>query len=87
MGDRVWNLQISFEEDEYETRADAWLRSGDWELNGVGRAKRNPADPQRPVIGEELAAARAISEVTHRLVDRAAEAIEAYEGHEVQLHV
>ena len=52
----------------------------------MGRAKRNPADPQMPVVGEELAAARALYEVAHKLIHEAAEAIEAFEGHRIELH-
>lgn len=87
MNEQVWNLEINFEEDGHQTRADAWLKSGGRELHGVGRAKRNPTDPQMPSIGEELAAARALSEVTHKLVHEAARAIERIEGHRVELHV
>ena len=54
-------------------------------MHGVGRAKRNPTDPEMPAVGEELAAARALSEVAHKLVHQAAEAIEAFEGHRVEL--
>ena len=86
MSDPVWNVEMTFEEDGYHTRADVRLRSGGRELHGVGRAKRNPADPQMPVVGEELAAARALSELAHKLIHEAAEAIEAFEGHGVELH-
>lgn len=86
MTDPVWTLEIIFKEDGYETRADAWLQSGGREVHGVGRAKRNPTDPEMPAVGEELAAARALSEVAHKLIHRAAEAIEAFEGHRVELH-
>ncbi|HZQ59520.1 MAG TPA: dsRBD fold-containing protein, partial [Acidimicrobiales bacterium] len=56
---RVWTVEIVFTEDEDHTRADARLIAGRREFSGWGRARRNPADPDVPMIGEELAAARA----------------------------
>ncbi|MBO0731263.1 MAG: DUF1876 family protein [Acidimicrobiaceae bacterium] len=47
---------------------------------GFGRARRNPADPNLPMVGEELAAARALSDLTHKLVEAAAETISEREG-------
>jgi hypothetical protein len=83
---RVWTIQVFFEEDELETEAKAELRIADRELGGWGRARRNPSDPDRPRVGEELAAARALSELSHRLVDAAADEIEEFEGRRVHLH-
>jgi len=82
---RVWTVEILFTEDENHTRADARLSGGEKELGGWGRARRNPADPDVPAIGEELAAARALSDLAHQLVHEAAENIERFEGHPVQL--
>ena len=84
---RVWTVEIALTEDADKTRADARLRAGERELTGWGRARRNPADPDVPAIGEELAAARALSDLAHRLVHEAAEAIERFEGRPVDLHV
>ena len=39
-------------------------------------ALRNPADPAQPQIGEEIAAARALSDLVHQLLDKAAAEIE-----------
>lgn len=88
MGESRWTVEIEFQADEDDqTRADAWLRSGERMLHGVGRAKRNPDDPYVPAIGEELAAAQALSELTHKLVHQAAHVIEDREGHKVELHM
>jgi hypothetical protein len=38
------------------------------------------------VIGEDLAAARALSQLAHELLQAAAERIEEYEGGPVQVH-
>jgi hypothetical protein len=82
---RTWTVELTFTEDETATRADALLRFGSFELSGWGRARRNPVDPDVPAIGEELAAARALSELSHHLLHRAADAIEEYEGAPVSL--
>lgn len=82
---RVWTVEILFTEDESHTRADARLSTGEGELGGWGRSRRNPADPDVPQIGEELAAARALSDLAHQLLHSAANAIEDFEGHPVDL--
>ena len=55
-------------------------------FHGYGQAKRAPQDPKVPVIGEELAAARALSDLSHQLLDAAAGRIEKFEGHPVKVH-
>jgi hypothetical protein len=83
---KVWTVEVFLDEDASKTEAEAVLRVGDRELGGWGRARRNPRDPDRPRVGEELACARALSELSHRLVDAAAAEIEEFEGRRVQLH-
>jgi hypothetical protein len=82
----VWTVEVSFTEDEDKTRADARLRAAQGEWDGRGRAKRNPVDPDVPMIGEELAAARALSDLSHQLLLAAAREIESFEGQPVRLH-
>ena len=73
----TWNLEIRFEEDESRTAATAALRlPGGGELRGHGYSRRNPRDPARPAIGEEVAAARALSNLAHELIEKAATHIE-----------
>jgi hypothetical protein len=68
-----WHVEIEFEEDDTHTEAALLLRLPDGvELRGRGHAKRNPADEPQPRIGEEIAAARALSDLTHQLLDKAA---------------
>ena len=81
----VWTIEVLLEEDGDETDAKALLRVGDRELGGWGRARRNPHDPDRPRVGEELAVARALSDLSHRLLDAAALEIEEFEGRRVHL--
>ena len=38
------------------------------------------------MIGEELAAARALSDLSHHLLEAAADRIGAFEGHSVNVH-
>ena len=68
-----WHVEIEFEEDDTLTKAALLLRLPDGvELRGRGHAKRNPADEPQPRIGEEIAAARALSDLSHQLLDKAA---------------
>lgn len=82
---KVWSIELFLTEDPDTTRADAVLQIEDREFRGFGRARRNPADPDVPKIGEELATARALSDLSQRLLHAAAGAIEAFEGHKVNL--
>jgi hypothetical protein len=73
-----WHVEIEFQEDESRTRAAALLRLPDGaELRAHGHAKRNAQDPAQARIGEEIAGARALSSLTHQLLDKAAGEIEA----------
>jgi hypothetical protein len=81
-----WQVNISFTEDADRTRADAILELASQRFHGFGQAKRAPQDPSVPVIGQDLAAARALSDLSHKLLDAAAERIESFEGHPVELH-
>ncbi len=80
-------VEVISTEDDDRTRADARLNAGGRVLNGWGRARRNPADPDVPAIGEELAAARALSALANELVHEAATAVERFEGHPVDLRI
>jgi uncharacterized protein DUF1876 len=81
----TWTVEIEFTEDEDKTRADAVLRGAPADLRGWGRARRNPTDPDMPSIGEEIAAARALADLSHHLLDQAAHRIESWAGHEIRL--
>ncbi len=83
---RVWTIEVVFTEDEDRTRADARMRAGWRDWHGWGRSRRNPMDPDIPTIGEELAAARALADLSHQLVDAAARGVETFEGHPVSIH-
>lgn len=73
---KSWTVQIDIGEHEGTTRATAQLRTRDrTSLTGTGTARLNPADPDVPEIGDELAAARALSELAHALLNAAADDI------------
>jgi hypothetical protein len=82
----IWTVTIAFTEESGKTRADAKLGVGSQSFHGFGRASRAPQDPSVPVIGRELAAARALSDLSHQLLEAGAERIEQFEGHPVKVH-
>lgn len=84
---REWPLTVVFTEDDRTTRADVILDVGGRHYHGWGNARRAPADPDVPRIGEEVAAARALSRLAHDLLDAAGEDISELEHHPVHLHV
>ena len=78
---KTWTVQVDVDEHEDRTRAVARLRTGqDQSLAGSGFARLNPADRNVPRIGDELAVARALSELSHLLLDVAAREIEQASG-------
>lgn len=78
--EHVWTVEIVLAEEGDRTRADARLRRGAGDLAGFGRARRNRADPRLPVVGEELAAARALGDLAHQLLLAALDEIEEHEA-------
>ena len=72
-----WRLTLYLDEHDGQTRATARLHTRDTELTGVGTANRNPRDVDVPEIGDELAAARALSDLAHKLFSAAVGDIEA----------
>jgi hypothetical protein len=78
----TWWVEILLSEEHGHTRAVAHLHApGAAVLSGTGMARRNPSDRDEPLIGEELAAARALTELAHHVLERAREGIAA-ETHE-----
>ncbi|MCW2945539.1 MAG: hypothetical protein JWR24_2256 [Actinoallomurus sp.] len=81
-----WSVDIYLNETDGETHAEARLATHDTDdLRGQGRARCNPTDWDVPEIGAELAAARALSDLAHRLLDSAATDIEAVTHERVNL--
>lgn len=71
-------LSIHIEEDETDTTATAVLDLRGDHFEASGRARRNPIDPVKPVIGEELAIARALRKLESQITDAAEDKIERY---------
>jgi hypothetical protein len=85
---KTWTAQIEIDEHEGRTRAVARLDTGGTEsLTGVGLARLNPADRDVPEIGDELATARALADLSHRLLEAAAEEIEQMSGRRAHLEM
>jgi hypothetical protein len=80
-------VDVTLTEDADHCEAVARVRMRDHDFSGWGRARRHPADPEMPVVGEELAVARALSDVSHQLVVAAADSLESALGRPVALHV
>jgi Rv2632c-like len=73
----TWHIEVFLFEEGERTRAEAVLRtSAGTELRHEGVARRNPRDTEVPEIGEELATARALSGLTHDLLEATVSDIE-----------
>ena len=78
MSTKTWNVQLTINEDGDDTHVDAVLDlENKTEVRGRGMSRRNPRDESEPRIGDELAAARALSDLAHQLLGLAASDIEA----------
>ena len=71
-----WPVKISLHEEDRVTRADARLTKDGVDMVGHGLARRNPDDQEVTQIGEDIAAARALSDLAHQLLNDAAGQIE-----------
>jgi Rv2632c-like/Domain of unknown function (DUF1918) len=80
-------VDLSLTEDADHTEALARVHMCGREFSAWGRARRNPSDPTTPAVGEELAVARALSDMSHQLVVAAADSLESALGRPVALHV
>ena len=75
---KTWNIEILLTEEDGMTLAHAVLHGRPGRLaEASGRARRNPRDPLIPEIGDEIAAARALSMLVHELLAAAEVDIEA----------
>ncbi|MFG2489520.1 DUF1876 domain-containing protein [Streptomyces caniferus] len=82
---KTWKTEISITETANEVRAEARLRGKEGgQMVGQGEARCNPADENVPAIGDELAVARAMSDLGHQLLMRAAHDIEVHTDRPVE---
>ena len=83
-----WTVTIDIDEHDGHTRAVARLHTEDTErMVGVGLARLDPADEDVPDIGDEIAVARALSDLGHRLLQTATEDVEASTGEPAHLRM
>jgi hypothetical protein len=85
--DDRWSMELFVAEIDGETDAEARLAKADnrnfW---GRGQAKLNPADQNVGMIGEEIAIARALSDLSHKLLHSAAVGVESMTHDRARLH-
>jgi hypothetical protein len=87
MNDR-WSVSLYIAEIDGQTHAEAGLAmAGQDELAGHGEARRNPADQAVTLIGEQIAAARALSDLAGKLLYAAATGIEDMTHQRAHLHM
>ena len=83
-----WSVNLYLTEVESQTHAEARLNmpGGQGRLIGRGEARRNPADQEVSLIGEQIAAARALSDLAGQLLHTAALSIETVTHQRTQLY-
>lgn len=62
-----WKVNLDLLEDGDTTEARAVLDTGSSTITGHGSARRNPQDEDVPLIGDELAAGRAMGDLARQL--------------------
>ncbi|MET7761561.1 DUF1876 domain-containing protein [Streptomyces sp. NPDC005355] len=72
-----WTVHLYLFEDEGKTKARVELDTGPTALTGRGAARCNPEDEDVPVIGDELAAGRALNDLGQQLLRAAEQDIES----------
>lgn len=72
------DIHIHIDEDADETTAFLQMNLRGEHFEALGKAKRNPVDRPMPVVGEELAVARALSSLTSQVMDAAQNKIEQF---------
>jgi len=82
---REWSAKVFLFEQDGQTRADAVLDTGENALHGYGAARCRSGEKDVPEIGDELAAARALSDLGHKLIGAAAGDLEGVGQQPVQL--
>ena len=83
---KTWHVRLEIAELGGSTSATATLDTGaGTHLAATGVAHHNPRDPDVPEIGDEVAAARALSQLAHVLLETAATDLEDVLNKPVQL--
>jgi hypothetical protein len=88
----TWQVQLALVESAGSTTAEAVLVAGPPEhadvgsLRAVGHARKDPGDTEVPVIGDEVAAGRALRRLADSLLGQAESDIAAATGQEGHVH-
>ena len=83
-----WSMMLSVQESDGETIATARLAmDGNEHLAGKGKARLNPADRGVDKIGAQIAMARALSDLAHKLLHAAAQDVEGMTHQPAHLHL
>ncbi|MFC8801141.1 dsRBD fold-containing protein [Promicromonospora sp. NPDC057138] len=83
----TWDVRITVVESGGSTTAEATVMSGPPDaLRAVGHARKAPGDPEVPLIGDEIAAGRALRRLADRLLTVAEADVSAAIGHKAHLH-
>lgn len=85
--DRVMSIDLDLAETGRVTAVEARVTVRGTQFVGRGTALRHPADPMVPEVGEELAAARALTVLAGKLVAAAEDAIAGHEGRPVTIRL
>ena len=82
---RAVTIELHLEEDNEHCQATATMATSIGTLQGSGRSRRNPVDPVVPMIGEELAIARALGDLASKLEAAAEQAMSQHESRPLHL--
>jgi hypothetical protein len=88
----TWHVQLTLVESSGSTTAEATLLAGPAEgasvgtLRGVGHARKDPHDAEVPLIGDEVAAGRALRRLADALLGQAENDISAQTGNKAHVH-
>lgn len=73
-----WRVEILINDDDHKTQAHARLDThDDLHTHGQGSARRSPIDTNSSQLRDQLAAARALSELANKLAARAGRDLQA----------
>ena len=84
---RGWNATVEIDEQAGQTRAKVTLRWRDQEAVGVGLSRLAPSDRFNAQIGDELAVAKAFSDLSRRMMSGVVQHIEAEEQRNSRRHL
>lgn len=82
---KTWRIEVQLYEGDTDTRAHAVLVTDEPHLEARGSAHRAPDDREDPLVGDEVAVARALRRLSDRLLQEASSTISLTEGRSVSL--